>query len=170
MLSTIDISDFWQKLIRAFPPEPFCGQVSVHDECDEGIALREELPGKSWAEVPAAFLDSNSGSLPLLERRALVAFLPAWLLRSMETISGEDDSVLAEFTMYFLCPGNEDEGWDEKAIAGRVALFDPTQRSLIGDFLRLIVKNDELPNWHPYGHFGLKWWGDDGTSGGPEPK
>jgi hypothetical protein len=170
VLSTIDISDFRQKLIRAFPPEPFCGQVSVHDECDEGIALQEELPGKSWAEIPAAFWDSNSGSLPLLERRALVAFLPAWLLRSMETISGEDDSVLAEFTMYFLCPGNEDEGWDEKAIAGLVDLFDSTQRSLVGDFLRMIVKNVALPYWHPYADYGLKWWSGGETSGEPEPK
>ena len=67
----------------------------------------------------------------------------------METISGEDDSVLAEFTMYFLCPGNEDEGWDEKAIAEQVALFDPEQRAVICDFLRMIAEHEALSYWHP---------------------
>ena len=165
-----DIEGLRQRLRRAFPPAPFYGLVSTHDECDEGIALRQELPGKSWNEIPAAFVDFNSGSLPLLEPRALVAFLPAWLLRSLETASDEDESVLAEFTMYFLCPGSEDEGWDEKRIADRVALFDPAQRSVIEDFLRLIVENDALPYWHPYAEHGLKWWGGSGTSGRPEPK
>jgi len=105
VVDTIGISDFRQRLIRAFPPEPFCGEVSAHDECEEGIALRRELPGKRWDDVPAAFIDFNSDSLPLLVPSALVAFLPAWLLRSMETVSNE--SVLAQFTMYFLCPAGK---------------------------------------------------------------
>ncbi len=42
-----DIEDFPQRLRRAFPPEPFYGLVSTHDECDDGIALRQEFAGKS---------------------------------------------------------------------------------------------------------------------------
>jgi hypothetical protein len=103
----------------AFPPRPFYGRVSIHDECDDGIALLKELPGKRWNEIPPAFLEFNSGSLPLLEARALVAFLPAWLLRSMETMG--DECVLAEFTMYFLSPGNEHEGQGEKRIVELVS-------------------------------------------------
>src|SRR4051812_35742773 len=122
---TVSFGEFRQRLAVAFPPQPFHGAVSNHDECEDGIALRQELPGKRWDEVPAAFIDFNSGSLPLLEPNAMVAFLPAWLLRSMETVG--DNSVLAEFTMYFLCPGNVDEGWDEKRIADRASLFNAAQ-------------------------------------------
>jgi hypothetical protein len=90
-----EIEEFRQRLIGAFPPRPFHGRVSTHEECDEGIALLKELPGKRWDEIPAAFVDFNSGSLPLLEPSALVAFLPAWLLRSMETVG--DESVPSAF-------------------------------------------------------------------------
>ena len=129
----------------------------MHDECEEGVVLRRELPGKRWDEVPAEFVDSNSGSLPLLEPRALVAFLPAWLLRSLETVG--DGSVLSEFTMYFLCPGNEDEGWDDERITALVSLFDAAQRGLVVEFLRSIAENDALHSWHPHAEHGLKWWG-----------
>jgi hypothetical protein len=130
--------------------------VSTHDECDEGRALRRELHGKSWDMITREFVESYSGSLPLLEPNALVAFLPAWLLRSMETLA--DKSVLSEFTMYFLGPGDEDEGWDEKAAAELVALFDTAQKNLIGDFLRSIVERDALHCCHPYAEQGLRWW------------
>jgi hypothetical protein len=153
---TEGIEDFRQRLVRAFPPRPFYGRVSTHDECDEGIALLKELPGKCWDEIRTAFVDSNSGSLPLLDASALVAFLPAWLLRAMETV--RDESVLAEFTMYFLCPGSEDEGWDENGLAERVSLFDASQRSLVGDFLRSIVEKETLQHWHAYPEYGLKRW------------
>ncbi len=155
--------DFRQRLRRAFPPARFFGLISSHDECDEGIALRQELHGKAWDEIPAAFLDFNSASLPLLEPGALVAFLPAWLLRSIETVSGQWESVLAEFTMYFLC-GDEDQGWDEKSIVERVALFDPLQRAVIGDFLRMIAGNGALPSWHSCAEQGLKFWNSSGAS------
>jgi hypothetical protein len=141
MARTVSIEGFRDRLTRAFPPQPFYGLVSSHDECDEGIALRQELPGKRWDEIQADFIDFNSGSLPLLEPDALRAFLPAWLLRSMETLG--DQSVLAEFTMYFLCPGNEHEGRDEKRIA---------------EFLRSIVDSAALRSWHIHARHGLKWW------------
>ena len=66
------IEGFREKLIAAFPPRPFYSRVSTHNECDDGIALLKELPGKRWDEIQPAFLDFNSGSLPLLEARALV--------------------------------------------------------------------------------------------------
>src|SRR5260370_36365677 len=77
------------RILNAFPPQPFYGVVSTHDECDEGIALRRELPGKRWDEVSAQFVDDNSLSLSLLEPDALVAFLPAWLLRSMTSFDAD---------------------------------------------------------------------------------
>jgi len=156
MAKSIGIEEFRERLTRAFPPQAFHGLISSHDECDGGIALRQELPGKRWDEVPGDFVLSNSGSLPLLEPSALQAFLPAWLLRSMETL--DNQSVVSEFTMYFLCPGSEDEGWDEKGIAEIVATFDAIQRIVVRDFLRSIADSAELSRWHPYANKGLKWW------------
>ena len=92
MAGALDFEEFRHSSTAAFPPQPFHGLVSAHDECDGGIALRRYLPGKHWDEVSAEFVDYNSGSLPLLEPGALTAFLPAWLLRSMETLG--DESVL----------------------------------------------------------------------------
>jgi hypothetical protein len=156
MARSLSLDEFRRRLTRAFPPQPFHGLVSSHDECDEGIALSQELPGKRWDEIPTDFVDFNSGSLPLLEPTALRAFLPAWLLRSMETLSNK--GVVSEFTMYFLCPGSEDVGRDEKAILEMVGGFDNAQRTVVGDFLRAILDFDALPYWHPYAEWGLKWW------------
>lgn len=76
-----------------------------------------------------------------------------------------ENSVVLEFTLYFLCPGNEDEGWDQKSLAERVALFDSAQKRIIEDFLRAISRDDALSSWHPYAESGLKWWG----AGAPGP-
>jgi len=97
--------EYRRKLMDAFPPLPFDGLVSTHDECDDGIHLRRELSGKRWDELSPEVLFHGSNGLSLLEPSALIAFLPAWLLRSMETRDVEDPIVL-EFTLYFLCPGN----------------------------------------------------------------
>jgi len=169
IVAIAEIQHFKNRLQHAFPPAAFYGLVSSHDECDEGIDLRQELPGKRWDEVSPAFIDFNSGSLYLLESDAIVAFLPAWLLRSLETLTDENRSVLAEFTMYFLCPGDEEEGWRETRIAALVALFDGAQRSIIADFLKIIAENETLKSWRPYAEFGLKWWAAQKTSAGSEP-
>lgn len=154
---TPDPEHFRHRLLEAFPPEPFFGEVSTHDECEEGIDLRQTLPGRSWDQIPTAFLEFNSGSLPLLQPKALVAFLPAWLLRSRETLS--DESVLAEFTMYFLCPSSLEGGWHENEIEELVRLFNPAQRSVVCDFLTAILDNEKLRCWHAEAQFGLTWWG-----------
>lgn len=151
------IEQFRLKLIDAFPPFPFDGLVSAHDECADGIHLRRELSGKRWDELSPEVLFHGSIALPLLEPTALIAFLPAWLLRSMETADLGDPIVL-EFTLYFLCPGGEDHGWDQKAISEMVPFFNSRQRGAIADFLRFVVKWVEKENWKRRAEFGLRWW------------
>jgi len=63
-----------------------------------------------------------------------------------------------EFTMYFLCPGNEEEGWHDKALAELVSLFDADQRAIIREFLRSIAENVALRSWRSCAEHGLKWW------------
>ena len=143
-------------LIAAFPPQPFHGLVSTHDECDDGIHLRRELPGKRWDELSNEVLFHGAIALPLLEPDALVAFLPAWLLRSMETFDRR--SIVLEFTVYFLCPGNEDEGWNEKRIVERVGLFNIAQRRVVERFLQAILNDQQMQEFHSYAEHGLRWW------------
>jgi hypothetical protein len=151
-----DLAEFRKRLVDAFPPQPFCDLVSTHDECDEGIALRRELLGMRWDEVPTAFVDDNSLSLALFEQRALVAFLPAWLIRSVEKFDG--DNLVLEFTVYFLCPGTPGEDWNDEELTKEVEPFDTRQRSVVGDFLRAILERTDLTSYHDYAEFGLKRW------------
>jgi hypothetical protein len=154
-----EIVEYRRKLIDAFPPLPFDGLVSTHDECDDGIHLRRELAGKRWDELSHEVLFHGSIGLPLLEPSALIAFLPAWLLRSMET-SDQDNPVVLEFTLYFLCPGNEDDGWNEKSIAETAGLFTSGQRDAVADLLRFVVNRTEPIGWDlkRRAEFGLNWW------------
>jgi hypothetical protein len=152
-----EIEDYRRKLIAVFPPRRFEGLVSDHDECDDGIYLRQELSGKRWDELSAAVLFHGSIGLVLLEPSALIAFLPAWLLRSMERDDHDDDIVL-EFTIYFLCPGNEEDGWDEERIAHLAGLFDSGQRDAVADLLRYVLKGVDKGDWEQRAEFGLRWW------------
>jgi hypothetical protein len=152
-----EIEAYRRKLIKAFPPLPFDGLVSTHDECDDGIHLRRELSGKRWDELSHEILFHGSIGLPLLETSALIAFLPAWLLRSMET-SDLDDPIVLEFTLYFLCPGNEDDAWNEKSLSERIGLFNSGQRDAVADFLRFVVSSAEGRDWKRLAEFGLSWW------------
>ena len=156
MAKTLSLDEFRDRLVQTFPPRPFCGLVSTHDECDDGIELRRELPGKRWDEVPGTFIDDNSLSLPLLKERALVAFLPAWLLRSMEKF--DRDNLVLEFTAYFLCAGFSSEHWDDERLTKLVEPFDIAQRTLVGDFLQAILEKSDLDCYHDYAAFGLTRW------------
>jgi hypothetical protein len=162
----VEIREFRERLLGAFPPSPFHGLVSTHDECDDGIHLRRELPGKRWDDLSPEVLFHGSIALRLLEPHALVSFLPAWLLRSRETLG--KGSIVLEFTLYFLCPGNEEDGWDERGISELTALFDRAQKGVIEALLRAVVAEDTLEFWHPYANFGLTWWSVIETSGGPD--
>jgi hypothetical protein len=151
------IREYRRKLIDAFPPLPFSGLISTDDECDDGIHLRRELSGKQWDELSPEVLFHGSVGLPLLEPAALIAYLPAWLLRSMET-SDLDDLIVLEFTLYFLCPGNEDEGWNEKSIAERISFFNSGQRGAVADLLRFVLNWAEGRDWKRRAEFGLSRW------------
>lgn len=152
-----EIGEYRRKLIDAFPPLPFQGLVSTHDECDDGIYLRRELSGKKWDQLSPDVLFHGSVGLPLLEPAALIAFLPAWLLRSLEA-SDLNDPIVLEFTLYFLCPGVEDDGCYEKRIAELVVLFNSGQRDAVAEFLRFVANRSYGWGWKERAEFGLRWW------------
>ncbi len=69
-----------------------------------------------------------------------------------------DDPIVLEFTLYFLCPGSEDEGWNEKRVAETVSIFSSSQRVVVCDFLRFVADCPEKEVWRRRAEFGLKWW------------
>ena len=69
-----------------------------------------------------------------------------------------EDSIVLELTLYCLCPGNPDEGWDDDRIVERVALFNAPQRTVVGEFLRSILNERAMRNLHRYAEHGLKFW------------
>jgi hypothetical protein len=43
-----------------------------------------------------------------------------------------------------LCPGSEDEGWNDEGRESMASLFSPAQRELIGRFLLAVSEDTEL--------------------------
>jgi hypothetical protein len=151
-MGTKQLGEYRRKLIDAFPLLPFEGLVSTH---------------KRWDELSPEVVFHGSIGLPLLEPSALIAFLPAWLLRSLET-SDLDDPIVMEFTLYLLCPGDfvpkdhfvqkdRDDGWHDESIAERVGFFNSGQRDAVAHFLRF-VNWAEVQDWERRAEFGLRLW------------
>jgi len=145
---------FQRRLADAFPDVPFEGQISVHDECEEGRALRSQLPHKSWRQISSAFIEANSLSLPLLEPPALVAFLPAWLARSAVELT--DQNLVLEFMLYVLSPHPQEPSGS--SFMETVGAFSDQQRGVVCAFLDLILSASDLEMYHEYARRGKEWW------------
>jgi hypothetical protein len=82
-----------RKLETAFPGVVVDGSLTPHDclECD---ALRKQLGGITWRDVPMGFVSEHDGDLPLLSKSAYQAFLPAWLLAGIRNPDGPNATML----------------------------------------------------------------------------
>ena len=101
-------------IVRVFPAIPYEGQVTHHDGAwlpelteenaihDDDMFLYEALLGRKWSDVPRDFIYAMAGDWVLLTDEALVAFLAAWLVRSLENIDGEND--VREMLVYAFSP------------------------------------------------------------------
>jgi hypothetical protein len=101
-----ELQELREQIRSAFPASPFSGTITSCS-CDECAYLRNELSPKRWDEVPTDFLDFTC-SPNLLGPDAKRAFVPAYMLRALDDLSG--DRTVMEFTVYSLCPG--DSEWD----------------------------------------------------------
>jgi hypothetical protein len=90
MLTSSEIENL---LLHAFPQRTVDGEIALHD-CEECTALRAELTGVTWVEIPTDFIHSNDGALPLLSRQAYIAFLPAWLRVGLREPDGPNAGML----------------------------------------------------------------------------
>jgi hypothetical protein len=129
-----------QTITLAFPPVVFRGGITPMDgearadEIDDDLDLRDNLRNRAWNEVAAAVIARHAGDLPLLTPEAFAAFLPAWLMRSLENLSG--DNKVREFTVYEFCNTDAHPGLRAHQRI-RHSLLNAEQRRVIVDFLVL---------------------------------
>lgn len=108
------IADLRNALREAFPVVAYSGPVTRHDGAwlpalteenaihDDDMFLYEGLKGKNWTEVSPELLQNFPDGFVLLTDEALVAFLPAWLMQSLDNILGEN--LVREFSIYAFSP------------------------------------------------------------------
>jgi hypothetical protein len=88
---------------RSFPAEIYTGKVTPNDGewlpelteenaiLDDDMFLYEGLNGRRWTEVPTQLLQTHLDGYVLLTDQAFTAFLPAWLMYSLENMDGENE-------------------------------------------------------------------------------
>src|SRR5579859_5624382 len=101
------LSALREAIRHSFPAEPYMGKVTHSDgawtpELDDDQALYEALHGCRWTEVPSDIVRNQPDGFLLLTDEAFVAFLPAWLLRSLENPFGENE--VRSFVIYSFSP------------------------------------------------------------------
>ena len=134
-----------QAITLAFPPTAFQGPVTPADnegwaeEIDDDLDLRDNLRGRAWNELAAQLIDRQAGGLPLLTPEAFAAFLPAWLMRSLDGLSGDNE--VREFTVYAFCRSDTHPALQEHHRI-RLAMLNREQRKTVTDFLILVSRHE----------------------------
>jgi hypothetical protein len=132
-------------IILAFPPTTFRGGITPADgeawaaEIDDDLDLRDKLSNRAWNEVTAEVIGMHAADLPLLTPEAFAAFLPAWLMHSLEDLSG--DNKVRDFTVQEFCRHDAHPTLQEHQRI-RHALLNAEQRKAVVDFL-VLVSNRE---------------------------
>jgi hypothetical protein len=89
----VDVTAIEAMLFEAFP-QRVVENVREGCNCDECRALKTQLKGITWKDVPREFIRRNDGALPLLSHDAYLAFLPAWLRQGILEPDGPNARML----------------------------------------------------------------------------
>jgi hypothetical protein len=149
------IAALCESIRRAFPSDTYTRRVTPYDDelpselredqliLDEDQDLFRALKGRKWTEVSKQFIESLPDALPLLTDEAFVAFLPAWLVCSLENIDGENE--VRDFVVYNFSPRSEmvpDTTWFTK---NRLQLLNPEQRRIVRSLLMEFTERGTSP-------------------------
>ena len=141
----VAVAALQQAITLAFPPTVFQGLVTSADneewaeEIDDDLDLRDNLQSHTWNEIAVEVIDRQAGGLPLLTPEAFAAFIPAWLMRSLDGFSGENE--VREFTVYEFCRCDAHPALREYQRI-RHALLNQVQRKAVVDFLVLVSRHE----------------------------
>ena len=122
------VASLQEQIRTTFPPGRFVDPVPdcSFDECTD---IRQALQFTSWDQVDPAFIDINCEPV-FLTPEAFRAFLPAYLLRALDDVTGK--TTVLEFTVYSVCPA---ETRDSPRLHARARLISPAQVCAIRAFL-----------------------------------
>ncbi|HEX4227211.1 MAG TPA: DUF6714 family protein [Bryobacteraceae bacterium] len=139
-------SELRKQIAKAFPAEPFLGDITPDDghkwceELDDALDLAVNLKGKTWSAVPQDFVDRHAGDLPLLSPRAFAAFLPAWLDGALVDTHNESD--VRDHVVFVFAPFQNDQPWSKAFRRSRLLCLDADQIRVIRGFLTFISNTD----------------------------
>ncbi|HEY2168698.1 MAG TPA: hypothetical protein VGJ30_03675 [Candidatus Angelobacter sp.] len=148
------LTDLQNAILRAFPDVVFEGQITPHDgewpneptehDIYEGqviygdeMLLYEGLKGHKWSDIPREFIEGMVIDFVLLTSEALVAFIAAWLMRSLENLTGVND--VRRHFINMLSPDREKSNELTKDLLGA---FNPEQLAVLRLFFIEFSKNE----------------------------
>ena len=137
-----EIASLRELICKTFPAERFDGMITPVDgafseELDDEKDLYETLQNLKWPEIPATFVRANPDGFVLLTDAACAAFLPAWLIQSLDA---QKENIVREFVSYAFSP-REDMAPDTSFnIANRFRQLNFAQRSTLRAVLEHFVK------------------------------
>jgi hypothetical protein len=109
-------SDTMRKMLySSFPPAVYLGEITSLDNdpfpqeifegnniYDEEEELYDNLKGKQWTDISDDVIARNEQGYLFLTDEAYAAFLPAWLLRSLDNLG--DENRIREYLIYSFGP------------------------------------------------------------------
>ncbi|HEY2498939.1 MAG TPA: hypothetical protein VGK24_17890 [Candidatus Angelobacter sp.] len=173
------LTDLRNAILRAFPDVVFDGQITPHDgewpvEVTEETAiyegqviygdemlLYEGLKGHKWSDISREFIEGMATDFVLLTSEALVAFIAAWLMRSLENFAGKND-VRSDF-INMLSPNREES---KELTIDLLHAFNPEQLAVLRLLFVEFSKSEPLSFVREHAHNAMKFI--DSLSIGPE--
>src|SRR6267142_973174 len=133
------LTDLKNAILRAFPDVVFEGKITRHDGAwlpelteenaihDDDMFLYEALKGHKWSDIPRQFLYDMAGAFVLLTSEALIAFMGAWLMCSLENLTGQND--VREYFIYTF--GRKNEAQIKDFTISLLRAFNPEQLAVL---------------------------------------
>lgn len=154
--SQTKLDELRQSILAAFPKtEPPLPENITSHPCEECDGVRDDFSGVRWWVAGPELIDENFDDLPLFTPEAYHYYLPAFLLRALETF--ESDNLVLEFCVYSLSPTKTpvDDPWYRP----RLEQFTAEQVSVIADFLACIRDDERYFDYYADVERGLrKFW------------
>ncbi|HSK44491.1 MAG TPA: hypothetical protein VLA83_11455 [Candidatus Binatia bacterium] len=156
-------------ILGAFPDVVFDGQITPHDGewpnavtenaiyegqviyGDEKI-LYEGLKGHKWSDISRQFIEGMAIDFVLLTSEALVAFIAAWLMCSLENLTGENNE--REHFIYTFGPNKDEQSRDFTISLLRA--FNPEQLAVLRLLLAEFSKSESSSFVREHAHNAVK--------------
>lgn len=152
--SPIKIDELHRRILAAFPriDPPLAENITSHP-CEECYGVKDDFRGVRWWTANEELIDENFDKLPLFTAKAYQYYLPAFLLRALDTF--DPDNLVLQFCVYNLSYA---ETPDDPWYRARLDQFTPEQVSVISSFLECVREDERFSNHYAHVERGLKFW------------